>query len=238
LKREFKLLGSSCTAAFALVVPRKYLQGAAEGRNLYAMLSSLLAVGASYLVGAVPFGVIVGRRLGVDVRNVGSGNTGATNVWRALGPKAGALVFTLDILKGLAGPVIGRAFDTSPTVVAVCGVAAVIGHVFSLFLKGRGGKGIATAAGAILGLNATVGLSAIALWAAVLGLTRYISVASLAAAASVIVLPFALRLPPAHAAVMVTMGVLAIAKHIPNIQRLRAGTEPRVGRARTQPDKS
>ena len=127
------------------------------------MLLSFLAVAASYFVGAIPFGVLVGKRLGVDVRSVGSGNTGATNVWRALGPRAGALVFTLDILKGLAGPWIGRGLGADEAVVAVCGVAAVLGHVFSIFLKGRGGKGIATAAGAILGLNVTVGLSAIAL---------------------------------------------------------------------------
>ena len=108
-------------------------------------------------------------------------------------------------------------------------MAAVLGHVFSIFLKGRGGKGVATAAGAILGLNFGVGMGAIALWAVVFGLTRYVSVASIAASIAVIVLPVVLRLPLSHTLVMSLMGVLAFAKHIPNIQRLRAGTEPRAG---------
>ncbi len=193
------------------------------------MLSPLLAIALAYFVGALPFGVLVGRRLGVDVRTVGSGNTGATNVWRALGPRAGAAVFTLDVAKGLCGPLIARGLGTSENIVALCAVTAVLGHVFSIFLKGRGGKGIATALGAIMGLSAPVALLGLALWGLVLGLSRFVSLASVAAAASVLVLPWILRVPLADGLVMSVMGVLAIAKHIPNIKRLLNRTEPRIG---------
>lgn len=193
------------------------------------MLPAFLSIAASYLVGALPFGVLVGKRLGVDVRQVGSGNTGATNVWRALGPKAGAAVFALDVAKGLFGPLLARGLGASENVVAVCAVIAVLGHVFSIFLKGRGGKGIATALGAILGLSAPVALIGLALWGVVLGLLRWVSLASVVAAAAVIVLPWAFHLPTAHGLVMGLMGALAIAKHIPNIKRLLTGTEPKVG---------
>lgn len=193
------------------------------------MLLLILSVVASYFIGALPFGVLVGKRLGVDVRTVGSGNTGATNVWRALGPKAGAAVFALDVAKGLCGPLLARGLGASENIVALCGVVAVLGHVFSIFLKGRGGKGIATALGAIFGLSAPVALIALALWGVVLGLSRYVSLASIFAAASVIVLPWIFQTPLAHALVMGVMGALAIAKHIPNIKRLLNGTEPKVG---------
>ena len=193
------------------------------------MLLSIFSVAASYFVGALPFGVLVGKRLGVDVRTVGSGNTGATNVWRALGPKAGAAVFALDVAKGLFGPILARGLGASENIVALCAVVAVLGHVFSIFLKGRGGKGIATALGAILGLSAPVALIALALWGVVLGLSRWVSLASIVAATSVIVLPWLFHVPTSHALVMGVMGALAIAKHIPNIKRLLDGTEPKVG---------
>ncbi len=193
------------------------------------MLSAFLSIALSYFVGALPFGVLVGRRLGVDVRTVGSGNTGATNVWRALGPKAGAAVFALDVAKGLFGPLFARGLHANENIVAVCAVTAVLGHVFSIFLKGRGGKGIATALGAIIGLNAPVAFLALALWGVVLGLSRFISLASVVAAASVLVLPWLLRVPLADGLVMSVMSVLAIAKHIPNMKRLLNGTEPKIG---------
>lgn len=193
------------------------------------MLPSLLAIALSYFIGALPFGVIVGRRLGVDVRTVGSGNTGATNVWRALGPRAGALVFALDVLKGLAGPLIARGLGASEGIVAACAVVAVLGHVFSIFLKGRGGKGIATALGAIIGLHAPLALTALGIWGVVFALSRWVSLASIAAAVAVLILPWVFHVPLAHAVVIGAMGILAIAKHIPNIKRLLDGTEPKVG---------
>ena len=140
----------------------------------------------SYLLGAIPFGVIVGKMRGVDIRAVGSGNSGATNVWRVLGPVAGTSVFLLDVLKGLAAPFIGRALvgPTEYWPIALCALLAVVGHTFSCFLKFRGGKGIATGLGMAVGLMPIPALLAFALWGIVLLLSRMISVASVVAVAA------------------------------------------------------
>src|SRR4028119_1803906 len=141
-----------------------------------------LALFISYLLGAIPFGVFVGRARGIDIRAVGSGNIGTTNVWRALGPGAGSLVFALDVAKGLAAPLLARAFvGNEYSIVALCALVVVLGHTFSIFLKFKGGKGIATAFGASLALAPLPALACIALWALVLGVSRTISIASIAA---------------------------------------------------------
>lgn len=186
----------------------------------------------AYLVGAVPFGLLIARARGVDLRAVGSGNIGASNAWRALGPALGTLVFVLDVLKGFAGPELARrvvgpgAFG----VIALCGTLAVIGHTFPVFLGFKGGKGVATGLGVGLGLVWVPVLAAFALWGAVLGVTRYISVASLAALAFAVVFAVALRAPWPYVAVILATAVTVWIKHIPNLKRLRAGTEPQVGR--------
>jgi glycerol-3-phosphate acyltransferase PlsY len=192
----------------------------------------LLAVVLSYFCGAIPVGVLVGKTRGIDVREVGSGNIGATNVWRALGPVAGTIVFVLDVFKGLAGPLIAKGLlPGNEWAVALCAVAAVLGHVFSCFLNFKGGKGIATALGAILGLAPGLALVSFALWGVALGVSRFISVASVLACIAVIIgswLP-QFQVPVPSAIVITLMGVLAFIKHIPNLKRLAAGTEPRVG---------
>ncbi|MDF2441186.1 MAG: acyl phosphate:glycerol-3-phosphate acyltransferase [Abditibacteriota bacterium] len=193
------------------------------------------AIGCSYLLGSIPFGVLIGRLRGVDVRAVGSGNIGATNVYRALGPVAGLSVFALDVSKGLAGPLIGKALipSTYPQFfwgVAACAVAAVIGHIYSVFLKGTGGKGIATALGAIVGLAPWVALAAFALWGIVLSVSRIISVASIVACIGVTIGAWTTDIPVAYAIVITIMAVLAFVKHIPNMKRLAAGTEPKIAR--------
>ena len=192
--------------------------------------NALFAIILSYLFGAIPFGVLVGRARGVDVRAVGSGNIGTTNVWRTLGPLAGSVVFLLDVAKGWAGPLFAHFLaGDDATITATCAVVAVIGHTFSIFLRGGGGKGIATAFGALLGLSPIVGLAAVATWAIVLAITRYVSVASIVAALVVLILPLLLQLPIPYIVVMMIMGALAIVKHKSNIERLRLGTEPKIG---------
>ncbi len=192
--------------------------------------SVIFAIVLSYLFGAIPFGVLVGRARGVDVRAVGSGNIGTTNVWRTLGPLAGSVVFLLDVAKGWAGPLFAHALaGDEANIKAVCAVVAVLGHTFSIFLRGGGGKGIATAFGALLGLSPIVGVTVGATWAIVLALTKYVSVASIVAAILVLVLPLLLKLPTAYVIVMMIMGVLAIVKHKSNLERLRRGTEPKIG---------
>ena len=189
-----------------------------------------LALALSFFCGAIPFGVLIGKSRGVDVRAVGSGNIGTTNVWRALGPVAGGIVFALDVAKGVAGPLLGHWLAPNSEIgIAACGIAAVLGHTFSPFLGFKGGKGIATSLGAMLGLMPIVGLIIFAIWGVVLGLTRMISAASIAGCLALPVLALLFHAPAPYFVVAVLMSVVAFVKHIPNIKRIRAGVEPRVG---------
>lgn len=198
------------------------------------MSSPALPVVLSFLCGSIPFGVLIGRMYGVDVRSVGSGNIGATNVWRALGPKAGTAAFALDVAKGYAGPFLALNFVPGhPWVAALCGIAAVLGHTFSPFLGFKGGKGIATSLGALLGLMPAVALICFALWGMVLALFRMVSVASVAACIALPLLAFGLKAPHPYCAVATLMSLVAILKHIPNLKRIRAGSEPRLGQKPT-----
>jgi glycerol-3-phosphate acyltransferase PlsY len=185
---------------------------------------------ASYLLGAIPFGVLAGKLGGVDVRSVGSGNVGTTNVWRALGPVAGLTVFALDVAKGAAGPLLGLLIlgKNAPWIIALCALLAVLGHIFSVFLKFKGGKGIATGLGAMLGLWWPGALAAFAVWLVLFLMSRMVSVASIAAC---IFLPFFalyLRQPMPYILMITIFCLVAILKHIPNMKRIAAGTESRV----------
>jgi glycerol-3-phosphate acyltransferase PlsY len=199
------------------------------------MPSIALALIASYLCGAVPFGVLVGLLRGIDVRDVGSGNIGTTNVWRALGPVAGSLVFALDVLKGLAGPFIGRTLvgPHAHSVIAGCAIVAVLGHTFSVFLKFKGGKGIATSLGAMSGLAPIPALFCFALWGVMLLVSRIISVASIVACIAVPIAAHAWHAPRSYVAVIGAMGLVGFLKHIPNMKRIAAGTEPRLGQKKS-----
>ncbi len=195
-----------------------------------------LALLLSFLVGAIPFGVLIGRARGVDVRAAGSGNIGATNVWRVLGPKAGTAAFVLDVLKGVAGPLIGRWLHVGEVGIALCGIVAVMGHTFSPFLGFKGGKGISTSLGALFGLIPVVALIAFAFWGVVLGVSRMVGLASLGACVILPILAWTLphfvpSLPQSvPAAIIATlMGALVFVKHIPNLKRIVAGTEPKIG---------
>lgn len=183
-----------------------------------------------YFLGAIPFGVLVGRARGVDICAVGSGNSGATNVWRTLGPVAGITVFALDVLKGLAAPFIARLLvgPTDHWAIAFCAALAIVGHTFSVFLKFRGGKGIATGLGAALGLMPVPALIAFAVWGVVLLGSRMISVASVVACVALPLAAWLLGAPQPYIIVIVVIAIIAIAKHIPNMQRVAAGTEPKV----------
>lgn len=184
----------------------------------------------SYLCGAIPFGVIIGKLRGVDVRAVGSGNIGTTNVYRTLGPAAGITVFVLDVLKGLAAPWLARLLlgHDASVAIALCALIAVLGHTFSLFLNFKGGKGIATGLGAVLGLSPIPALLCFALWGAVVLLTRMISAGSIVAALAVPV-AFAISGAPLPSLIVVSLiAAVACYKHVPNMKRIVAGTEPKL----------
>lgn len=198
---------------------------------------------ASYLVGSIPFGVIVGRTWrGVDVRKYGSGNIGFSNVLRVLGPGVAAIVLAGDVLKGLA-PVVAarllfRAWGTPEPELWLLAVALapILGHSFSIFLGFRGGRAVATVGGTLLGLVWPAALVGVVVWLAVVGATRYISVGSILAAASV---PMYLAFAGARwewGAFWTGVAALVIARHIPNLERLLQGAEARIGQ-RVTPDR-
>jgi glycerol-3-phosphate acyltransferase PlsY len=218
-----------------------------------AQTTLLLLIPAAYLAGSVPFGLLVGWSRGIDVRKAGSGNIGATNVGRLLGGRFFAMVFVLDLLKGLApmlaaGAVLQPRFAApdAPTYLLWLGVgfAAIVGHMFSLFIGFKGGKGVATSAGVVLGLFPYLtlpGLAALAVWGAVFYRSKMVSLASIVAAAlfPVAYLAFALALgwhPLAEQlpllAFSLLVGGMIVFRHRTNIARLRAGTESRIGRVK------
>jgi glycerol-3-phosphate acyltransferase PlsY len=200
------------------------------------MVTWLLALGGSYLIGSIPTAYLLVKRLkGVDVRTVGSGNVGATNVTRTAGLGAGAAVFLVDAMKGLAA-VWGVAPALQPEPIPmfrlVCGAAAVVGHIFPVFLKFRGGKGVATTIGVLVSLSPVVALTFAVVWVLVFLLTRYVSAASIAAAAAI---PVGLLLDqrlPEELLLGAALAVLIVIRHRANIQRLMQGTEHRFGHQR------
>ena len=204
---------------------------------------SLTAV-AAYLLGSIPTGFLVAKARGVDIRTVGSGNIGATNVFRYLGKPAGIFVLLVDALKGwLAVAVVAKLISgwlypgasqlAQEWFQIIAGISAILGHNYTCWLYFKGGKGIATSAGVLAALVLQPLLIILAVWILVFALSRYVSLASIAAA---LTLPFASWLTgQSLKIVLVTtaMSALAIYKHKTNIKRLMDGTENRIGRKQT-----
>jgi glycerol-3-phosphate acyltransferase PlsY len=192
--------------------------------------SMLLAYSLAYLLGSIPVGFLLVKAVkGTDVRRVGSGNIGATNVTRAAGKGPGRLVFALDAVKGgLAAQVVAPWLLASTLEARLaCGVAAVVGHCFPLFLGFRGGKGVATAIGVLLATMPRVAAGLLAIWAAVFVVTRTVSLASLAAAAGIPLLQLLLGHRGAPLVWGSGLGLLIILRHHANIDRLLRGEEHR-----------
>lgn len=194
----------------------------------------------SYLLGSIPTGYLVAKAKGVDIRSVGSGNIGATNVFRILGKGAGIFVLTADALKGaLAVLVVAPVIWGEPPchchdhelvqAQGFAGISAILGHNYTCWLKFKGGKGVATTAGVFAALAPSAFGIALATWLVVFAVSRYVSLASIVAAAA---LPLAVWLMGNGAlliGVSTALGALAIYKHKANLQRLLAGTESRIG---------
>jgi glycerol-3-phosphate acyltransferase PlsY len=188
-----------------------------------------ISAAAGYFLGSIPFGYLLVRAFrGADVRTTGSGNIGATNVART-SPRLGMITLVLDVLKGMAA--VGIALALCPgdrTIAFVAGLAAVSGHIFPVWLRFRGGKGVATGLGSFVLLTPKAVLLAMAVFVLMLAALRFVSLASVTAAAS---LPlFTLILREGHSAQIVMVAIssaLIILKHRPNMRRLLAGTEPK-----------
>ena len=199
-------------------------------------LAATLVLGA-YLLGSVSFGVVIVKLMqGLDVRTVGSGNAGATNALRAAGKKAGVAVLALDVIKGITAVAVPRALDAPPAVVSGAAVAVVVGHVFPAFFGFRGGKGVATAAGALGTLAPSAMALGLVVFVVVAAWKRYVSLASIVTAALLPLLVWiTLRFRWSESGgpwLLLASGaiaVLVVTRHSRNLQRLRKGTEPRLG---------
>ena len=194
------------------------------------MALSLLGLAAAYLVGAIPVGVLVSRLAGGgDIRRQGSGNIGATNVLRTLGPVAAVTTLVGDIVKGYLATWVAGAVGGAPVWTAAGAVAAVVGNCWPVFLGFRGGKGMATALGAFLrAAPGAVGPAAI-VWILVVAATRYVSLASIVGCVGFVAATWALGYPHEILGAGVVVTVIVLWRHRQNIQRLRAGTESRLG---------
>ena len=197
----------------------------------------------SYLLGSIPFGYVAGKIRGIDIRKIGSGNIGATNVVRVLGKRYGYSVFVLDFLKGFGAVKISMSIATdarpewaSPEIFGIfAAIASVIGHSFPVWLKFRGGKGVATSAGALFGLIPLAALIGVVIWVLIFWFTRYVSVASVVAAATLpLVILIMTRLNQIHGNSLFysSLGLAAVVmwRHRSNFSRLMHGSEPRFTR--------
>jgi acyl phosphate:glycerol-3-phosphate acyltransferase len=197
----------------------------------------------AYLIGSFPTGYIAGRLRGIDVRKVGSGNVGATNVTRVLGKRFGYPVFLVDFLKGLVPVLLARAIAhrcqldpiATDLCVALAGVFSVGGHSYPVWLGFKGGKGVATSLGVIFGINWIAALIMCAVWIVIFKTTRYVSVASIAAAIGLpVAMSTLLFLHELRSAVLVYfslfLAAIIVIRHRSNVSRLLSGTEPRFAR--------
>ncbi len=192
-------------------------------------LNFALPIGA-YLLGSIATAVVVSRLFGLpDPRTIGSGNPGATNVLRT-GNKLAALATLMgDLLKGLIPVVVARALDASDLIIALTALAAFIGHIFPVFFQFKGGKGVATALGVLLGLSPWLGLGTLAVWLAMAFGLRYSSLAALTAALAAPLIAWLLHFDNTILLAIAIMSALLIWRHAGNIQRLLQGKESRIG---------
>ncbi|HEX8186338.1 MAG TPA: glycerol-3-phosphate 1-O-acyltransferase PlsY [Blastocatellia bacterium] len=209
------------------------------------MLPKILFVVIAYLLGSIPFGYLLVKYVftsGEDVRKVGSGGIGATNVTRRAGVAAGLLTYVFDVAKGVVAVMLMRAVAGGDYVwIGAAAIAAIVGHIFPIFLKFRGGKGVATGVGVYLALAPLSVLTTLFVWVMIVFFTRYVSLGSIIATAAVPLwtwLYYGVMWPDEHLTAMMVVAVagcaLIIAKHHENIDRLMKGTENKIG-ARVSP---
>ncbi len=226
------------------------------------VLTYIVVAVAAYLLGSIPTGFLVAKAKGIDIRNVGSGNIGATNAMRVLGKPAGIFVLLMDVLKGWLSVYLGaiiyriifQYFMSGPDIngfyylpqtqeirkfALIAGIFAVLGHNYTCWLKFKGGKGIATTAGVFLALAPLALLAALAVFILAILLTKYVSVGSIAAAIALPATVWIMSPQNLFLCIVTTaLGVLAIYKHKSNIQRLIAGTENRLGKKSSTTEKT
>ncbi len=196
----------------------------------------ILIIGLGYLLGSIPSGYLAGKWiLKIDIRELGSGSTGATNVLRHVGKFPALIVFLIDVIKGILPVVIARSYQLNDYWQVAAGLAALVGHIWPIWLRGKGGKAVATGLGMLLGLTWQVGLASFGTFLGVLAFTRIVSVSSISAALSLPILMFFSfsdsNFKAAYFGLSVITMIIVIYKHKANIKRLLAGKEPRIGQS-------
>ncbi len=210
------------------------------------MLVELGLLPVAYLLGSIPTGYIAGRLAGIDIREHGSGSTGATNVWRCLGKGAGGTVFAIDLLKGVLAVWLMQhssdieiLFQPSSSLgndlgidrewfVITAAMLVLVGHSRSCWIGFKGGKSVATGLGVLFGLNWIVALGAFGLWGATMAIWRTVSISSIIAAIAAPILMLATRSPLAYILITIVGGLFVIWRHRSNIERILQGIEPRI----------
>jgi glycerol-3-phosphate acyltransferase PlsY len=192
------------------------------------LIKYILLLLVSFIIGSIPFGIIIAKSKGINLKKVGSGNIGATNVLRSLGKWPAALTLLGDILKGTAAVAIGRYFGVGPVYEGLVGFSAILGHNFSIFLGFRGGKGVATSLGVLSFYSPQTALFTLIIWLVTVMITKY---SSMGALVSFGFLPINILLfdNKGKLFVVVLITILIYIRHMDNIQRLIKGTERRIG---------
>jgi len=192
-------------------------------------MEDIAAVALSYLVGSIPFAFLLARRGGVDLRRAGSGNIGAANVLRTRGVGEALTAVGLDAAKGALAVLIAQRMADGPATPVAAGLAAVIGHVYPVWLRFRGGKGVATTAGVFAVLTPMAVVIAGGIFVATIAVTRYVSAGSIAAAVTLAVAAIASAAPGPVSAGSAVAAAVIVHRHRENVERLAAGTERRIG---------
>ena len=196
------------------------------------ILLQILAIFLSYLIGAVPFGLFFSRLFSdVDVRTVGSGNIGATNVLRAAGKKAAALTLLMDTMKGLVPVLMVKSIFQDDSITVLSGVAAILGHNFPVYLRFKGGKGVATSYGVVFAVAPWIGLVSLLIWVLVAYIWRYSSLSAIVAFACYLAMTFFTTSTISQHYGLLALFIFGMIyyRHRENIKRLLAGTEPKIG---------
>ena len=214
------------TTTCAATAPDEQGCAFSEGSNSH-LVMEILIIGFAYLLGSVPTGYILGSRAGIDVRKAGSGNIGATNVARLVGKRQGILTLIADVAKGFIPVFVASHLGLSSDWIAFTGVAAFLGHLYPVFLKFRGGKGVATALGVFLGVAPWATLVLAVIFAVAVLSSRMISLSAMIAAAAAPIALWVFSYSPVLIWMSAFLALLIIWRHRANIKRLLAGTEPK-----------
>lgn len=195
--------------------------------NIFGVIVTLIV---AYLLGSIPFGLIIGLFWKkIDVRDHGSGNIGVSNVLRTVGKLPALIALVFDVGKGSVAVLLAKQFFTNPFIWLLVGCAAIVGHSWSIFLKFKGGRSVATSWGVLIALSPVIALTLLLVWLITLAISRYISLSSITAAIALPITVYIMDYPTGYFILAFLLGLVVVLRHRPNIKRLLAGEEYRIG---------